>query len=284
MRSKSLFDSCTHELKAIYGEQEAGAIALVLLEDAFKVSRDDVAMNREVAWNEDYNAAFNRALERLKNHEPVQYVTGLVHFFDMQLKCDKRALIPRPETEELVYKIKNERREVKKILDVGTGSACIALALKKCFPNAEVQALDLSLEALKLAKENAEITKLAIETLQVDILQWNKYPWSVYDLIVSNPPYVSTLDKEVMQKNVLDFEPHVALFSEEDPLLFYRHIFDFAAKTLSKTGALYFELNESFGKETAKLGMEKGFNTELYEDIHGKTRFLKAQRSQNTAQ
>ncbi len=249
----------------------------ILFEDLLGLNEAELLIGDHEISEEELKV-MNDALHRALKHKPVQYISGKVHWLNFELKVSPAVLIPRPETEELILHVKNAQIKADQILDIGTGSACIALAMKELFPKAKVMALDVSESALDVARENASITGLQLQILQSDILKWKEGDWPLFDLIISNPPYVSKEDKQEMAERVLKFEPHLALFSEEDPLLFYKVIFDFAVQYLSDKGKLYFEINEAYGLEVLKEGQERGFTGELIQDLHGKDRFLMAQK------
>lgn len=218
--------------------------------------------------------------ERLLKHEPIQYVLNECWFYGLKLFVDKNVLIPRPETEELVdWIIRNLKFPFKelKILDIGTGSGCIAIALKRKLRKAEVWACDVSEEALNIAKQNSSTLQADINFVQLDFLnEKERSQLPSFDIIVSNPPYVPEKDKEAMNKNVLEFEPHTALFvKDNNPLVFYEAIAKFAKSHLNKEGTLYCEIHESLGKETSGLFISKGFTTELKMDMQGKERMAK---------
>ncbi|MCF6332069.1 MAG: peptide chain release factor N(5)-glutamine methyltransferase [Draconibacterium sp.] len=223
-------------------------------------------------------------VRRLKMYEPLQYILGETEFYGLNLKVTPAVLIPRPETEELVHWIiESNAFGSPQVLDIGTGSGCIALALKKQIKNAEVSGVDISKEALEVAKQNAENNKLEVGFFQSDILSWEHYNWKVFDIIVSNPPYVREIEKQKMQANVLEYEPENALFvSDENPLVFYHRIAEFAKKYLVDRGKLFFEINEFLGAETCKLLENKGFvDVELKKDMNGKTRMLACRKKNN---
>ena len=246
--------------------------------------RIDVSLNYDIIISENDIDTFQGSLDRLKNHEPIQYIIGETEFFCLPFKVDSSVLIPRPETEELVDWMISELRIKKpeiRILDIGTGSGCIAIALSKNIPNAIVFGLDVSKEALKVAKENAILNNIKIEFIEADVFNYQHSEPSEesqkYNVIVSNPPYIRALEKKQMQDNVLDFEPPIALFVEdEDSLLFYRKITQLANKILKPKGELFFEINEYLGLEMVKLLMDEGFvEVELKQDIFGKDRMIK---------
>lgn len=223
----------------------------------------------------------NDCVARLLKGEPFQYVLGETFFGDLRIYCDARALIPRPETAELVQWIGSflADQAYAQVLDIGTGSGCIALELKNKWPHLHVSGIDLSHEAIDLAKKNAKENNLQVEFQQQDVLAtWDKEMFQAYDCWVSNPPYIPTMDKVEMHSNVLDFEPHMALFVEDqDPLLFYREIAQKARLHLKKSGLLFFEIHERYAQDMLDLLLALGFNNiELKEDLQGKPRMLKA--------
>ena len=271
------------ELAAFYGEQEAGSLMNVLVNHFFGLSRVDMSLKPDFRLTETEILKLHFAVKDLKNEKPVQYIIGETEFSGLKLKVTPDVLIPRPETEEMVELIVKDTlgKEKLKILDVGTGSGCIALALKKKLPFSVITALDVSNAALEVAKENSRLNKLDIELKNIDILDissWQKL--DRFDLIVSNPPYVTEEDKVLMKKNVTDFEPHLALFvTNEDPLLFYRVIAEFAINHLIEGGSLWFEINENLGDEVLSLLQEKGFvNMALHADLFGRARFVSSVR------
>ena len=235
---------------------------------------------------EEQQEWMNEAVVRLQNNEPIQHVLGYSEFYGRRFKCDGRALVPRPETEELVDWIINDWATLNSqlltlnLLDIGTGTGCIALSLAKELADAEVTALDISEEALSLAKENAEL----LETKNVDFIKGDilnktfNSQLSTFNFIVSNPPYVRECEKVDMEANVLDYDPHTALFvSDEDPLVFYRAIAEFGLEHLAPNGALYFEINQYLGQETCDLLVALGYkNVELRKDINDNPRMVKA--------
>ena len=225
------------------------------------------------------------AICRLENNEPLQHVLGYGEFYGRKFKCDSRALVPRPETEELVDWIINDWATINSrqlpinILDIGTGTGCIALSLAKELEGAKITAVDISTAALSLARENAEILEAKdVRFIECDILGDCNIIEEGYDVIVSNPPYVRECEKKEMEANVLDYDPHTALFvSDEDPLVFYRAIAEFALTHLTPNGALYFEINQYLGRETCDLLVAMGYrNAELRDDINGNARMVRA--------
>ncbi|NOU58922.1 peptide chain release factor N(5)-glutamine methyltransferase [Marinifilum caeruleilacunae] len=270
------------ELEGIYSLRECESVAYILLENVLDYSRTQIQLNKnESISKEQYNQIRNYISE-LQENKPIQYILGEADFYEMKFKVNRHTLIPRPETEELVHAIINENKKEKlNVLDIGTGSGCIPICLAKHLQEANVTSVDISAEAIATAKENAEVNQVKVHFFERDILAWENFEWQQLDIIVSNPPYVTMAEKEKMEKNVLDFEPHTALFvSNHDPLIFYRRIAELAIAHLKKDGMLYFEINESLGKEMIDLLEQRGFsNIKLRQDINGKDRMISAQKS-----
>ncbi len=268
-----------NELSELFGKNEARQMLNILIEHFFSLSRSEQLLQPGFRLNESEMLKLHNAVKDLKANKPVQYIIGETEFCGMKFFVDENVLIPRPETEELVELIvKNEKKEALKVLDIGTGTGCIAIALKRKLINAEVAALDVDAKALKIASRNAEINDAEIEFIEDDILNPNKFVGGKFDFIVSNPPYIRLSEKEKMQANVLEFEPHLALFvSNDDPLLFYKAIVGFAKQRLKSDGRVYFEINEALGNDLVKLMEENGFtNAKIHPDINGKSRMLRA--------
>ena len=264
------------------------------------LSMTQLLAERDLTLTAEQQKWYNEAIARLQNNEPLQHILGYSEFYGRKFKSDRRALVPRPETEELVDWIVNSIHNSQfiihnsletpsqtlpknlNILDIGTGTGCIALSLAKELPFAKATALDISTEALSLARENAEILEVNnVDFIEGDILNiemQNIASLQKYTVIVSNPPYVRECEKVEMEANVLDYDPHTALFvSDEDPLIFYRSIAEFALTHLEEGGALYFEINQYLGRETCDLLIAMGYkNVELREDINGNARMVKA--------
>ena len=282
MNLKDLQNTFHLELDTIYGKAEVDSFFYMLINSYYKISRLKFAIEPEFSVNS--NDAILKALNLLKNEKPIQYILGETEFYGLPFKVNVHTLIPRPETEELVEwiisKLKNKKPEIK-VLDVGTGSGCIAISLAKNLPNAKIYALDISKEAINMAKKNAHCNSVDIEFIEANIL--NDETWNTelkkmkFDVIVSNPPYVREQEKQLMKPNVLNNEPHLALFvSDEDPLLFYKAITGFAVNNLSEKGMLFFEINEYLGKEMIQLLVANNFkNIELKQDIFKKDRMIK---------
>ncbi|TXK71131.1 peptide chain release factor N(5)-glutamine methyltransferase [Mesonia sp. HuA40] len=266
-----------NQLNAIYPETEISSFWSWLTEFYLNKTRIELALNPHQLTDE-MKQNFDAALNRLKNQEPIQYILGETYFMDYPFSVSQEVLIPRPETEDLVRWIIEDYREVDGyILDIGTGSGCIAIALELSLGNARVTALDVSEKALKIAKENAKRNQAKVNFIKQDILSTQALNQN-YQVIVSNPPYVRELERSKMQKNVLNYEPDLALFVTDDsPLLFYDKIGRLAFRHLKKNGSLYFEINEYLAKETLDLLHKIGFkDVELKKDLYGKDRMIKA--------
>jgi len=276
---KEIRDVFLKDLCKIYDREEVMSFFYWLSEHILNYKRVDVALflNKELSTEELH--AFTDAKKRLVNQEPIQHIVGYAWFCNMIFEVNKHVLIPRPETEELVISVKNHWKSEAniKVLDIGTGSGCIAISLAKYLKNAEIQAVDISSEALKIAKRNAIKNEVEIMFIQQDILQLEKLPHKI-DVIISNPPYVRELEKEEIKANVLDYEPHGALFvTNNDPLVFYKKIAQLAKKALTERGMLYFEINQYLGKETVDMIKEIGFNKiKLHQDMFGNDRMIQA--------
>lgn len=268
------------ELDVIYPKEEVDAFFYRLIEHYLKLDRFVLVLQPNLAITKEEEQPIFEALAGLKLEKPLQYILGTAHFMDLELKVNENVLIPRPETEELVEWILEECQVMPsrdlKILDIGAGSGCIAMALAKGLPNAKVCALDISEEALKVAQENAESNRVEIEFIQMDVLNPNNLELK-FDIIVSNPPYVRELEKHEIKNNVKAYEPSLALFvPDEDALLFYRAIIAFAEKHLLEKGHLYLEINQYLGKETKALLEAHNFSEiELRKDLFGNDRMLK---------
>jgi len=281
---QNLYKTIVLKLKAIYADEEARAMADRLFVHYFHLTPTQKVMAGNTIADETRLTLIEESVSKLLSHVPLQYVLGSAFFMDLELLVTSSVLIPRPETEELVSLILKHysgRKTGKglKILDIGTGSGCIAIALNRYLPESHVSAIDISEEAIKVAAANAEKNHATVNFIHADILdhaQWDTFP--KFDIIVSNPPYVTNAEKVQMQLNVLDHEPHTALFvPDDDPLLFYREIIMLAKKKLCERGSLWFEINEMFGVELKKLAESKGFkDVNIFFDIRGKSRFLHA--------
>ena len=276
------------QLCSIYDKDESNAMILILFEHYFNIDRVKMALEPQLRLSESEMLTFHFAVKDLLKNKPIQYVIGETNFCDLKFKVDENTLIPRPETSELVIKIANRqqttdnsRKEksqshnvVKSILDIGTGSGCIAISLAKMIPDSEVFALDISGKALEVAKMNAINNNVNITFIHDDILSLRNKIETKFDIIVSNPPYVRELEKAEMRDNVLKWEPHNALFvSDNDPLIFYREILKFSKDYLKENGEVWFEINEYLGKEMTDLCHDMGFSkVEIIKDFRGKER------------
>jgi len=267
-----------NELNSFYAPNEVQSMLFVVLHHYFKLSKSEIILQPTKLFSESDLLLVINTVKALKTYKPLAYILGEWEFFGITLKVNEYVLIPRPETEELVQLILHENPLATSILDIGTGSGCIALAIKKNLPQAKVEAWDVSEKALAIAKTNALENKLTVNFKCVDILNIDVALHEKFDVIVSNPPYIQQKEKGLMDKNVLDFEPHLALFVENNnPLLFYEKIGDFAVKNLNKNGKIYFEINEAFGNEVAALLRKNGFQqVEIGKDINGKDRIVQA--------
>jgi release factor glutamine methyltransferase len=289
--SKIIFNQLVSEITSVYEENEAKSLVYLLLDHCLRISKTDILLDNPVSQIFD----FTEIIQRIKAQEPVQYVIGETEFYGRKFKVTPDTLIPRPETEELVQltvniyqsgceplTIKNLEQEcfpsLIRILDIGTGTGCIAISLACELPNSQVYAYDISGNALKVAEENAERNGANVTFEQVDILNLSPSSLSPFSIIVSNPPYVMNTEKAEMERNVLEYEPHLALFVEDNnPLLFYKVIAEFAAKNLIDGGMCVVEINQAFGIETADLFRKQGFsNVEVVKDMFGKDRMVKA--------
>lgn len=277
---KSLFVKIRDRLSRRLYPDEAGQQAYWLLEALFDKSRTDVMMDRPLQINQQEEEKLEHILQRLEAHEPIQYVLGQAPFYGRWFKVRQGVLIPRPETEELVHRIISRHQHEKglKILDIGTGSGCIAISLGLELRGSRVTALDVSEDALSLAKENAAQLQAGVHFVQANILEEFPAEAESIDILVSNPPYVREQEAALMQPNVLEWEPHLALFvKNEDPLLFYRRITEHATKLLKPGGGLYFEINEACGDGVAELLRQAGFTAiSILKDMQGKDRIAEA--------
>ena len=242
-------------------------------------------MEPDLRLSESEMLTFHFAVKDLLKNKPIQYIIGETEFCDLKFKVNENVLIPRPETSELVYKIVERQKTKDKrqlsILDIGTGSGCIAISLAKNIHDSKVYALDISEKALDVAKENAFNNNVDVTFINDDILSLKNKIETKFDIIVSNPPYVRELEKTEMRDNVLNWEPHNALFvSDNDPLIFYRNILEFAKNNLKQNGEIWFEINEYLGKEMTDLCKEYGFSdVEIFKDFRGKERIVKVNKT-----
>lgn len=271
------------ELLDYYPETEISSFFYLLTADILNLKPIDVALNKDEVVSNESIQRLVKAINKLKRYEPIQYIIGKTEFYDLYFEVNKSVLIPRPETEELVHWIITDNKTNKPftLLDIGTGSGCIAISLAKHLKNAKVCALDVSEKALELAKTNSNINNVEVEYILGDILNFNpEQEFMQFDVIVSNPPYVRQLEKQEIDDNVLKHEPHLALFvQDEDALVFYRAILEFSKKYLKINGYLYFEINEYLGREMKDLLSLHNYNgIQLKQDLFGKDRMIKAQK------
>ncbi len=276
----STFSHIQSELEGFYPETEIKSFSYLIIEKLTGLSRTEIIINKSTIFSESQAHIVEGFIEKLKLYMPIQYILGETEFFGLSFSVNKSVLIPRPETEELVEWICNENNQHTQldILDIGTGSGCIAISLKNKFSNSNVTGFDISESALKTAYNNAKKNQLEVSFANVDILndvninqKWN--------IIVSNPPYIPEKKKSEISQNVLDYEPHLALFvDDEDPLIFYCKIANFAKSHLKPNGKLYFEIHCDAGKVCTDLLIELGFLCiEIRKDLSGNDRMVRAQ-------
>ena len=273
-----------NSLEGLYPIEELKSFFYLLAGKYLNLSRINIALQLNNELTHEEQSSFYKAVDRLRNHEPIQYILGETEFFGMPITVNKQVLIPRPETEELVsWIIEDVDKNEATILDIGTGSGCIAISLAKKLNNAVVSAIDISTRAIEVAKKNTLINNVNIEFSRVDVLNFEAdldlhHKWeSKFDIIVSNPPYVRMQEKKLMKLNVIDHEPDIALFVEDDdPLLFYRKISQLSKQYLRHNGTLYLEINEYLGLEMEKMLNKAGFkHVILKKDMFGKNRMIK---------
>ena len=289
MTNREIYRSYLEQLQSIYSPNEAAIITDWIFESMAGLQRSDIIKNPEQAFDPAIEIQLSQSLADLLQHKPVQYVLGEAWFFKMKLKVNDQVLIPRPETEELVQLVIDEVHKDEfaggisdniSVLDIGTGSGCIAIAIKKNMPTVNMQAIDVSGGALLLAKENARIQQTDIQFLEVNFLDesnWTKL--SVFEVIVSNPPYIPLNEKEKLDLNVTAFEPHEALFVPDNkPLLFYEKIAAFGKNHLADNGKIFVEIHEDLATITAELFKSRSYNVEIKKDIFGKERMIIATR------
>lgn len=278
--SKELFNDLVRQVTLNEDKGEIQSIVYLILEKELGLTKLNILAGEPT--NLPDSSVFNKYLSRINNHEPIQYIIGEEIFYGRKFKVNPTVLIPRPETELLIDNIKSFARQSKnktpRILDIGTGSGCIAITLALEIPGSAVTAVDISEEALTCAKQNATILSASVKFLKLDIL--NEEIASQFDLIVSNPPYISTEEKSTMRKNVLDYEPHLALFAPgPDPLLFYKVIALKSRKALAGGGSLWFELNEHFGENVKVILEQQDYRkVQILKDLDNKDRIAVAHR------
>ncbi len=275
---KKIISGIKSELKGIYPTEEIDSFIVLIFEDVLGYSRTKLLISLEEEIGGSNLCRIKDIVKDLKNQRPVQHILQKTIFYDLPFKVTQDALIPRPETEELIdWVISDHKEESLNILDIGTGTGCIAISIAKNLPQSKVYAMDISSKALELARENGKLNNTDIVFLESDILKKSIEIEGKFDIIVSNPPYIRQKEKELMSKNVLEYEPELALFvPDHDPLLFYKTIIDFGLKNLNKEGKIYFEINEAFGQEMINLFEVNNFSEiTLKKDINGKHRMIK---------
>jgi release factor glutamine methyltransferase len=283
MTIEQIYKEYLDRLKNIYDEREATNIADWVFENITGIKRIDRMLNKQTQLSHIATGQLNNALEQLLQYKPVQYVLGEAWFYKMKLFVNEYALIPRPETEELVEWIVSElkiKNEELRIVDIGTGSGCIAIALKKELVSSTIFGIDISAEALSVAKQNTASQSVVINLLQIDFLDernWNEL--STFNIIVSNPPYIPEKEKDILEKNVILHEPHSALFvSDDDPFIFYKKLASFAVEHLDKKGKIYVEVHEKYADEVTAIFSQYHFTSIIKKDIYGRERMICAQR------
>ena len=266
------------KLKGFYSLKESRSLAYLAIESKMGLNRHQIFIQNDREVESYTESELLKVLEELETGRPIQYILSETEFCGLKFSVDENVLIPRPETEELIYWIKENIAEYSRILDIGTGSGCIAVALKHFLPKAEVFALDVSEKALEVARKNAIINNSEIYFVQKNILNDRLIDLPQFDVIVSNPPYVTVSEQNTMHRNILNFEPYSALFVPDDkPLLFYNCIAEVSREKLINGGSLYFEINEQFGDEVKKMLLNFGFyQVNVKRDLHGKERMVKA--------
>lgn len=276
MNLSQLLHRFKEELKDVYEEEEVKSIFFISVEHLLQLRRSQLMLNWEKEPEPETLASFFRILEGLKAQKPIQYLLGEAFFYGSAFKVNEAVLIPRPETEELVDWILEEKMPAPSVIDFGTGTGCIAISLKKHLKDASVTAVDISEEAIRTASENALINQTEVSFVHADILTFQSE--TKFDIIVSNPPYITEKERAEMQQNVLAHEPHLALFvTDERPLVFYEAVADFALGNLKESGSLFFEINEYMSKETIQMLRDKSFVfIELRKDMQGKDRMIRA--------
>jgi len=278
---KSTIQYIEKELAGLYPPAEIEGFKRIIFETVFGWSfTEQVLKEQETILPVDFER-IKSVIFRLKNSEPIQYIFGETEFFGLKLKVNSSVLIPRPETEELVeWVVKTELSENCKVLDIGTGSGCIAIAIKSHLKNADVSGIDISVEALETARMNAIENGLEINFYSADIFNMKNFEGEKFDVIVSNPPYIRESEKVLMHSNVLNYEPEIALFvSDNDPLKYYRAIAIFAKRNLHENGKLFFEINENLGSEIITLVKQHGFHSvDIRNDLSGKNRMLRCRK------
>ena len=283
MQLREYFHHFIKELKPVYGADESHAISEMIFEHFAGAGKKHIISQPHRILEAAILQQLSAALIQLKNQVPVQQVIGYCHFAGLRFKVSPAVLIPRPETEELVHKACDfiSKNNKIRVLDIGTGSGCIGISIQQLLKHTKVSCIDVSEEALQVARENALLNKSTADIFQFDFLneeKWNEL--DIFDVIISNPPYIPYADKPGMAKNVVDHEPHIALFvTDEDPLIFYRKIAAFATKHLAPAGAIFLETHESYANEVAECFSQEGYDATVMKDFFGKERMVKVIRN-----
>lgn len=268
------------QLKDSYSEHEIQCLCNIIYMDVLHFTNIDIHLKKNEILDESFLNIFFEIIKRLKCGQPIQYILGETEFGGLKFNVDASTLIPRPETEELVRWVAEVASPGQHILDIGTGSGCIAISLARLCPDTIVTGIDISAPAIRMATANAARNRAEVRFEVKDILHFGNYSWENYDMIVSNPPYIRESERQSMEAKVLDYEPHEALFvPDQDPLLFYRAIANFGLRYLKPGGLLFFEINEALGSETATLLETLGYEAvEVRKDLYGKERMTKASK------
>ena len=284
MTIKEVYFLFISELKTFHKDGEAIAITNIVFEHFAKLNSAAIVINGKLEMNDEAFILVQQALLKLKNHIPVQYITGKAWFYNLNFEVNNAVLIPRSETEELVLEAINFLKSIKdkRVLDIGTGSGCIPISIKKNVTNADVTSIDVSKSALQVAKRNAALNSVKIDFLELNFLDENNYAdLPFYNLIISNPPYIPEKEKDLLDKNVTAYEPHLALFvPDNDHLIFYRKIVIFAKNHLQINGRILLEIHEDFAAETAALFLAEKYIVEIKKDMQVKDRMLIIYRCQ----
>jgi release factor glutamine methyltransferase len=266
------------QLRLIYVENEASNITKMVFESLANISRSDVLRNPELEIEHDTFLSLNQALDQLLNHQPIQYILGEAWFYHLKFKVSDAVLIPRPETEELVeIAIQHVKKSNQKnVLDIGTGSGCIPISIKKNVPEINITSIDLSAKAIEIASENANNLQTKINFKTTDFLDENNWEnLEVFDVIISNPPYIPNVEIQSMDKHVTEYEPHLALFvPDNDPLIFYKAILKFAQNHLNENGNIFLETHENFAEEVCCLFKDAGYKATVKNDLFEKPRMV----------
>ena len=276
---KTITEKAKQELNRIYSESEIKLLIRVIFDHLMEWDYTKIVMNYYDPLPNDIYAKATQIISRLASHEPIQYIIGYEYFMGNKFYVDNSTLIPRPETEELVKGvIEKQHQQVNSILDIGTGSGIIAISLAKHFSNAIVTACDISNNAIRMAQRNAQYNNATVNFIEMDILNWGNYQIGKFDIIVSNPPYITEQEKREMEQQVLGHEPHTALFvPDSEPLLFYKAIAEFGTKHLNNGAELWFEINRAYGKECCHMLQTMGYtNVELKKDQFDNDRVISA--------